>query len=136
MLYCPWFHGETHLEIRSFSLYDTRLFQLYILSKFQCDTFNSYRDIQKTTWDITLKWKCIFVFSRRGVSWCLLLLWWLVLVEINCSGLPGSKGGSKIIPFITRGLCRSFTWNQQTMRKSGEGFDTGHHPEPIYKHSL
>ena len=124
-----------------FFTFEARLFQLYFFSKSQCisnTSLNSYRDIQKTTLDITLKWKCIFVFSRRGVSWCLLLLLLCssVPVEINHSGLPESKGGSKIIPFNKRGQCWSFAWNQQTMRKSGEGFDTGHHPEPTYKHSL
>ena len=38
----------------------------------------------------------------------LLLLWWSVPVEINHSGLPESKGGSKIIPFNTRGQCWEF----------------------------
>ena len=38
-----------------FFTFKARLFQLYILSKSQCDTFNSYRDIQKTTLDITPK---------------------------------------------------------------------------------
>ena len=66
----------------------------------------------------------------------MLLLCLSVPVEINHLGLPESKGGSKIIPFNTRGQCWSFAWNQQTMRKFGEGFDTGHLPEPANKHSL
>ena len=41
-----------------FFTFEARLFQLYIFSKSQCNSntsLNSYRDIQKTTLDITLK---------------------------------------------------------------------------------
>ena len=36
-----------------FFTFEARLFKLYFFSKSQCDTFNSYRDIQRKTLDIT-----------------------------------------------------------------------------------